>query len=499
MKTAWLGKVVTVGVTVVLLSVVLARIGWLVDERQSHQLQAVQSVQQSHAGAQMLLGPVLQRRCSEEWQVQVGGGKSQRLESMRRGFTLNAVASTLVVDSDSQSDTRYRSLFKVNGYQARVQLQAQWANLAVLQPAREHPGSKLECTPTSVWLAVSDVRGLRRAEVSVLGTASVEPLQVRPGTDRDDQPGGLHAELPGFGDDGSVPAGPLALNLALELVGTAQLGLVPAAESTRWTLRSDWLHPSFGGRFLPTQREVGHRGFTAQWAVSALATAAPREALSGGTMCTQPADAEIGRLGQRGSPIGNPSPSNGPCLDTLLVSFIDPVNPYTLSDRAIKYGLLFVLLTYIAVGLAEALARDSVRRVHPVQYALVGLALCFFFLLLLSLSEHLPFVQAYAAASAAVAGLLGVYARHMLGRRRSGWLFGLGIALLYGLLHLLLQQEQTALLIGSLGLFLALAAVMLLTQRLDWYRLTLPAFTETAPAQPTPQQPQREDLRAPID
>jgi inner membrane protein len=484
MKFAWLGKVAAVAVTVLVLAAVLARIGWLVDERQSYQWQAVQSVQQSHAGAQMLLGPVLQRHCSEEWQVPVGEGKSRRLESMRRDFTLSAVASTLGVDSDSQADTRYRGLFKVNGYQARVQMQAQWATLAALQPAREHLGSRMDCKPTLVWLAATDVRGLRSAQISVVGAVPAEPLPVRPGTGRDGQSGGLHAELPGFGNDGSVPAAPLALKVALEVVGTAQLSLVPAAESTQWTLRSDWPHPSFGGRFLPTKREVGHSGFTAQWAVSALATAAPREALSGGRMCTQPVAAEHGGYEPGGTHVGNPAGANRPCLDTLSVSFIDPVNPYTLSDRAIKYGLLFVLLTYTAVALAEALARESVRRVHPVQYALVGLALCFFFLLLLSLSEHLPFLQAYAGASAAVVLLLGLYARHMLGSTRSGWLFGLGIALLYGLLYVLLLQEQTALLIGSLGLFLALAAVMLLTRRLDWYRLTLPGSTEIAVAQP---------------
>jgi hypothetical protein len=135
-------------------------------------------------------------------------------------------------------------------------------------------------------------------------------------------------------------------------------------------LRSDWPHPSFGGRFLPTKREVGDSGFTAQWAVSALATAAPREALSGGRMCTQPVAAENGRYEQSGTHVANQSGTDKPCLDTLSVSFIDPVNPYTLSDRAIKYGLLFVLLTYTALGLAEALAGESVRRMHPVQYAL---------------------------------------------------------------------------------------------------------------------------------
>jgi inner membrane protein len=461
MKQAWLLKLVAVGATVLVLAAVLARIGFLVDERQMYQRQAVASVQQSHAGAQTLLGPVLQRQCSEEWQVMVGDDKHRHSVTQRRDMLLQAVPSQLDVQTDSQADARYRGLFKVNGYQARVQLQARWADLQALQPTREQAGSRLSCKPTRLWLAASDVRGLRSATLKVAGV----DLAVLPGTGHERYSNGLQADVPGFASDGSVPAEPLAATLDVQLVGTAQLALVPAAQATQWTLRSDWPHPSFGGRFLPVQREVGEQGFSARWSVSALATSAPRDVLKDSALCAA----------RHASDDEGYAPAvaadNKPCLDTLSVSFIDPVNPYTLSDRAIKYGLLFVLLTFTAVALAEALSGGRVRRVHPVQYALVGLALSLFFLLLLSLSEHLPFGVAYAMASGAVVGLLGLYARHMLGRLRDGLLFGAGMALLYGLLYVLLQREQTALVIGSVGLFAALAVVMLLTRRIDWYGL----------------------------
>ena len=152
----------------------------------------------------------------------------------------------------------------------------------------------------------------------------------------------------------------------------------------------------------------------------------------------------------------------------MTVSFIDPVNPYVLSDRAVKYAVLFVVLTFVAVGLVEV---RSGRRVHPVQYLLVGLALSLFFLLLLSLSEHLPFAAAYVLAAAACAGLLAFYASAVFARRLAGVAFGFGVVLLYGLLYTLLQMEQNALVIGSVMLFGALAAVMLLTRRIDWYAM----------------------------
>lgn len=433
-------KVMAVLATVVLISVVLARIGWLVDERQVYQHEAVASVQQSYAGAQTLMGPVLQRHCVEEWDVVQGSGAERRTEVARRSFALQAVPAELVANTKTQADARYRGLFKVNGYSARLELQARWPQLAALQPKAENAGGRVSCQAPTVWVAVADPRGLRGAGIQLAGRT----LELQPGTGHAAWKDGLHAGLPAAAAD----AGPLELNVSLDLVGTAELAVVPAARSLQWTLASDWPHPSFGGRFLPVTREVRDDGFDARWSVSALASSAAQ--------LVEQSGGEKPRLA---------------ALDTLAVTFTDPVNPYVLADRAIKYGLLFVVLSFAAVALAETLARRRVRRVHPVQYALVGLALALFFLLLLALSEQLPFATAYGAAATACVLLLGSYGRHMLGGVRDGWLFGAGMALLYGLLYLLLLREQTALLVGSLGLFAALAAVMLLTRRLDWYRL----------------------------
>lgn len=447
MRFPVLGKALAIGATVLVLGLALARIGFLVDERRDYQAQAVQRVQQSHAGAQTLIGPLLQRQCTEEWDVVTGEGKERRSDTARRHFSLRLVPARLQVTSQSRTDLRYRGLFKVNGYSARLDLNASWSDLAALQPQREHAGSRLACGALDVWIATTDVRGLRGAQLSVGDRA----LVVRPGTGNEAYAHGLRAELPGRTGEATTSA-PLVLQAVIDLVGTAEIGLVPVAEATEWRLRSDWPHPSFGGRFLPTRRDVSDTGFDAAWSVSSLATTAPLDVIKGAAMAPDKAKAAA-------------------VLDTLSVAFVDPVNPYVLSDRAIKYGLLFVVLTFTAVLMAETLARGRVRRVHPIQYALVGLALCLFFLLLLSLSEHLAFGAAYAIASAACVLLLGFYGRHMLGSLRDGLLFGAGMALLYGLLYLLLLREQTALVLGSVGLFGALAAVMLLTRHVDWYRL----------------------------
>ncbi len=457
-----LTKVLAIGLVMLLLMAVLLRIDGLVGERRWRQIQAAAGIEQSLAGAQTLLGPLLQRQCVEEWDVSVGEGKDKRLLPERRAFTLAAAPHTLQVEGDLRTEPRYRGLFKVNGYAGRVVLQARWADVAALQPRAVHAGSRLSCSPARLWLATSDVRGLRAAQVQVDGT----PATVLPGTGSEAHARGLHIELTDA-RVGTVTA-PLAANITLELLGTTRVALVPAAQDTQFNLRSDWPHPSFGGRFLPNSREVTALGFNAHWAVSALASSAAADALRNGEVCHRGPPGDYNNADGNDAVAAQPAVQGNTCLDTLAVSFIDPVNPYVLTDRATKYALLFIVLTFACVALTEAL---SGRRVHPVQYTLVGLALALFYLLLLSLSEHIAFSQAYAAASGGCVLLLGFYARHMLGRWRAGLAFGAGVALLYGALWVLLQMEQTALVIGTLLLFGMLAAVMVLTRHVDWYAL----------------------------
>ena len=423
-----------------LLCVCLMRIGWVVDERQGFQREAVASVAQSQADAQTLLGPMLLRHCVERWTEVSGEGKDRKLINQQRDIDLQSLPAQLEVNGTLQQEARYRGLFKVNGYAGQLRLAAAWADLQALQTKAEHEGGRLECEEPRVMLADSDVRGLRSARL----IANDGALTVRPGTTHSAYPKGLHAVI-------AAPAyaTPLRLQLDLELSGAQSFSLVPAAASTTLKINSNWPHPSFFGRFLPSTRTITEEGFSAQWQVSELASSALREVLEGKLV------PGLGGVG------------NEP-VDKLELSLIDPVNPYVMSDRAIKYGLLFIVLTFLSVGLVELLAG---ARVHPVQYLLVGLAQSLFFLLLLSLSEHLDFFIAYAIAAGSLVGLLTYYGAAVLGGWRAGAMFGAGIALLYGTLYVLLTLEQASLLVGSVLLFGGLALVMMVTRKLDWYGL----------------------------
>jgi len=455
MRFPLLSKVAAIGLVMLLLGIVLLRIDGLVAERRARQMQAATEVEQALSGPQTLLGPLLHRTCTEAWDVTVGEGKELRHGTEQREFQLTSAPRTLQVAGDLRSEARYRGLFKVNGYTGSVALKAHWDDLAALQPVASRVGSRLKCGAVTLMFSLSDVRGLRSAQLDIDGS----PVPVEPGTRHGVYTRGLHAELPAQASPGGVDA-----HLRLQMLGTAALALVPAAGHTDFTLHADWPHPSFNGRFLPTTRAVNDQGFDARWEISSLASAAATEVGRNGEVCRTRAAAS----GDDGDPntAAAPSQPHRACLDTLGVAFFDPVNPYVLADRATKYALLFMVLTFGCVALTEVLAG---RRVHPVQYTLVGLALALFYLLLLSLSEHIAFDHAYAVASAACVALLGYYARHMLGHWRAGAAFGAGVALLYGALWTLLQMEQAALVIGSTLLFATLVAVMVLTRRVNWY------------------------------
>ena len=467
MKFPLLGKTLAVGGVLIALTLALQSIGAIVSEREGRLHEAERSVADSLASQQSLLGPVLLRRCDETWTVEQSEGKehgkSGKLVTEKRDFALAATPATLDVSAKAAIETRHRGIFKVNGYGMHATLKARWADLAALEPTAQHAGGKLRCDAPLMFVSVGDARGIRVATISVSGTA----LPVLPGTEHASHPRGFHAVIPAAIQSAG---GVLQAEVALDLVGTGDLAFAPVADTTTVALASDWPHPSFAGRFLPNEREVTATGFSARWQLSALATSAPQELINGAGVCG---------LG------GNAADGKARCIETFGVAFIDPVSAYVLSDRATKYGLLFIALTFVGVGLVEVLKR---LRVHPVQYLLVGSALAVFFLLLVSLTEHIAFAWAYLAASAACTTLLSFYASFVLRGWRAGTVFGAGIAALYGALYLLLQMEQSALVLGSSLLFAVLGAVMVATRHVDWYALMDQLRREASPPVAMPAQ-----------
>jgi len=303
--------------------------------------------------------------------------------------------------------------------------------------------------------ATSDLRGLQGAPGLTLAGEAARWQPRVPGMPTTSWLShGIHAPLPDAAARAIAQRQPLDFRLDLQLVGQERLAIVPLADENTAHLASDWPHPSFGGKFLATRRTVNAQGFEADWSVSSLVSAARSQLL-------------------QSVYAPNASPSG---LESFDVSLIEPLNVYALTKRAVKYGLLFVALVLMAAFMFELFAQ---LRLHPVQYALVGLSITVFFLLLLALSEKVAFGIAYACGAAASTALLVVYFSAVL----RGWKRGLGlgvyVGVLYAALYGLLSSEDNALLLGSLLLFGLLGVLMVGTRKVDWYALSA---REEAPA-----------------
>ena len=453
-------KIAALAAVIMLLMVGLSMIESVVRDRQRYRSLTAQGVADSLAGPQTLMGPLIHSACVESWDEETGKGDERRMVERRREFRLTAMPEQLKISTGAAMEERARGLHKVNTYTLKAQIAAQWGSLAGLVPQSTMKNSRMHCGAPIVMMAVGDARGIRTAQF----TLDHQALALKPGTFHPAYSRGLHAMLP---ESVRGKAEGLSATLDLELVGTERLAIVPLGGNTEVLMTSSWPHPSFAGRFLPSERDVKKTGFAATWRLSSLATTAQADIAGGKPVCVGSAES-FAREDSDYVP-GGGAAAQGDCADSFSVAFVDPVNPYSLSDRATKYGVLFIALTFVAVGLFELMKK---LRVHPVQYLLVGSALCSFFLLLVSLSEHLPFGISYAVAASACVLLLAYYASHMLGGLARGLPLGAGIAVLYGLLYVLLQLEQTALVVGAVALFLVLAAVMVLTRKVNWYGLS---------------------------
>ncbi|HET6718313.1 MAG TPA: cell envelope integrity protein CreD [Rhodocyclaceae bacterium] len=434
MQKKLLMKVVAIVVLSLLLLIPLAMIEAQIGARSARQDEVTRNIAESSAGPQTLVGPVILVRYRERVERRSKDESSGR-ETVRQEIvehTRTFPPQDLDLGGEVRVESLKRGLYRVRLYH----LAAQLAGTAVIPPRLGlDANSQLVDAQAVLVMGITDPRGVETdPEVRVNG----QPRRFSTGTAGAVAGQGVHIEL---GEIDPAAGANYEFSFPLKLTGLERLAIAPAGNSTRVSLKSDWPHPSFQGRFLPQQRTVGADGFTAQWQVSHLAR-------------------NFDRVLKAGQEAGGG--------ETLGISLIDPVNVYLKSERAVKYGILFVILTFAAFFLTEILRRLAI---HPLQYLLVGLALAMFFLLLIALSEHVDFLLAYGVSAAACVALIGAYLAGALGSRLRGAAFGAGIAALYGVLYGVLLSEDNALLMGTLLLFLALGATMLSTRRLDWYRI----------------------------
>ena len=445
-----------------LLMIPLRMIQSVIDERTMFRHQATQAIAAATAGTQSIAGPLLIFPVDEYFDdISIERHGGQTTKRVVRSVIRHQVVVTpkqLHFDGDMKVERRAYGLYDTSVFSLRETISGNFETPDASALPKPGANARLVWGSPVLVLGVGDPRGIDgEPKVSLAG----RPLQLRHGTRLAESDMKLPDSLPDAKEaaaavasqaDETSPArafnirsgfkavgaekhdgrpATVPFTITLNLSGTSGLKLIPLGETTTAELRSDWPHPSFGGNYLPRSREVGEHGFSARWSTTALAT-------------------------------DDVNQEN----DGFQVTLIDPVDIYQQATRAVKYGVLFIVL-----GFAAFFAFEHLRTlpIHPIQYLMVGLAQATFFLLLVSLSEHISFWIAYLIAAAASIALIGVYLASILNGWKRAFGFSLALSMLYAALFGILRAEQNALLLGTLLLFAALAGLMIGTRRIDWY------------------------------
>lgn len=398
----------------------------LVTERQQRQQEVVNEVSSKWASQQTLSGPYiyLPYTITEE-------DKDKKPVLVQKHLLL--LPDNLAVTGTVSPEIRPRSIYKVLLYRSNLHASGSFR----FHIPKEVDPASLRLQDAKICFGITDFKGIEEKMIIEFNGVSSELSPGLPVADADEN--GLSAPV-------SINAADLdkALGFAMQIriKGSEQLHFVPLAGNSQFTLQSTWASPSFDGNNLPAERKVDDSGFTAKWMFN-------KANLPFGTVLQSAA------FDKKNFAFG--------------VSMLQPADQYAKTMRSVKYAILFIGLTFSLFFIVELMQK---KPLHPVQYVLVGLALVIFYTLLLSISEFIVFDQAYWIASAATVLLITLYAKSHFESWKTAALFGTVLTGLYGFIFVLIRLEDTALLVGSIGLFLVLALVMYASRKINWYNST---------------------------
>ncbi|HDU3785990.1 TPA: cell envelope integrity protein CreD, partial [Klebsiella pneumoniae subsp. pneumoniae] len=434
LKSPLFWKITTLIGCIVLLSLPLMMVRELINERVDYRSEVVDAIEQSTSGSQKLAGPLIAIPITET----LTRMENQKEVNYQRSWVYYWLPESLAVTGKQTVESRRVGIYSGQVWHNALQIKASFdpLRLAALRKTNIVLGQPL------LVVSVGDARGIGAIHApEVNGNV----LSVEPGLGISGDGAGIHMPMPTLAEDNK----PLEIAFSLDLNGTGEFSLVPLGRNSELQLTSNWPHPGFLGSFLPTQREVSAAGYRAHWQSSWFAN-------DMGSYFKDDMEIPWSRL---------------PAFSADVMSLADQ---YQLTDRATKYAILLIGLTFMAFFVFESLTR---RPLHPMQYLLVGLSLVLFYLVLLALSEHIGFTAAWLAASLSGAVMNGIYLQAVLRGWRNSLLFVAALLLLDGVMWFLLHSEDSALLLGTGVLALALSVLMFLTRRVDWYALSLPKGT----------------------
>jgi inner membrane protein len=424
-------KALVIAVLILILLIPVSMIKSVVHDRIRVHDQARADIMRSWGGEQVLTGPILVL----PYRVVHRNSYGNQVVETEFAFVL---PSDLNIEIETNPEVRYRGIHKVPIYSANMSISGEFSSPdAAVLPANI---TQVEWQKAFVALSVSDARAIAHTPVINVG-GSVSRFTSGGTIVLSDAAtpivAALDSDLENYRD-----GEPLRFSMDLQLNGADSLRVSPLGDTTNVRMTSSWPSPSFVGAYLPRHREIGEAGFSASWKISSLGRQLPSQ-----------------WSGKAGSQSGAHQSAFG-------VTFYQPVSLYQQTLRAAKYAVLFIGMSFVAYFLFEVMVD---LRLHPLQYLLVGFSNALFYLLLLSLAEHIGFQWAYLASAVASISLIAGYSVAVLDRRSRGLMMALVLAALYSFLYMTLRAETYALLAGALGLWATLATIMFLTRRIDWY------------------------------
>lgn len=428
LKRSVLVKIGTIGFLILILLIPSSMIESVIYERQSRAEEAIDEISSKWGEAQVVVGPIVQLPYRR---ILTGKSGTQTI----REFAY-FLPSKLKVKGKLNAEQLNRGIFDAVVYGAAFDISFAYSSEEL---------AKLELDPASIdWSAAkllfgfTDLRGL--TAVPKLSYQGVQlPFEAFHPIDQQELPMAqyLAASLPNL----SSLANLSAVSLQVNLRGSKFLSFVPLGNESEINLEGNWPDPGFDGKFLPVQRQVNDSGFKATWSVLGF---------------NRP-------FAQQWRNVCPPELANSLASVNLLM----PVDQYQKSMRSAKYGMLVVLLSFLALFLTEILLKI---RIHPFQYLLIGAAMVLFYILLLSFSEQIGFSYSYLLSTSLVVLLISAYSLSIFGKWLHSFTLLVVLTGFYGYVFVLIQQQQYALLLGSLGLFVVLAILMYVSRRINWYQ-----------------------------
>ncbi|MFT3908797.1 MAG: cell envelope integrity protein CreD [Ferruginibacter sp.] len=416
-------KGIITGVLILLMLIPTIFIDNIIKEREQRQIEAVKEVSTKWASSQTISGPYLVVPYTDT--TVNSDGKTITIKKQ-----LVVLANELDVNGNIFPEERQRSIYKVLLYKSNIKLAG---NFKPKWPLDINTAN-IDFANARLCFGITDFKGIEE-ELQINFNNKLLPLSPGlPLTDLDD----IGLSVPVSTSLDAINAG-IPFTMEIKLKGSEKLYFMPLSANSKFSLGSAWPNPSFVGNSLPNERQVNEKGFFAKWNFN-------QANLPFGTVLKQ------GTVNKVGLAFG--------------VSMVQPADQYAKTMRSVKYAILFIGLTFALFFIIEIMQR---KPFHPVQYVLVGLALVIFYTLLLSISEYLLFDQAYLIAATATVVLISLYAKSHFDTWKAAGIFFTTLGLLYGFIFILIRLEDTALLVGSIGLFIVLALIMYASRKVKWY------------------------------